>query len=268
MKKWSLVALVVISLTSCSTYQKALKVDDISYKNEVADQLYEKESYKKASNLYEQIYAKEKWNQKLQSTHYKYGKSLYINQRYELSASFFKAYNDNYVDSPFREETVLLEAMSEYHLSDVFTKDQQRTYTAIQKFEKYFSLYPEGSHKEEALKHYSILKGKLEKKAFESAKLYNKIGEYTRDYNAAMVALDNFMLDNPGSVYKEDALFYKFDSAYKLAMNSVYSKMEERIKNAIVSYNTLMSFNENTTYKDRANDMFENLNKELQQFSK
>ena len=267
MKKWSLVALVAITLASCSTYQKALKVEDIAYKNEVADQLYEKGQLKQASNLYEQIYSKQKWNRNLQSTYYKYAKALYDTKKYELSASFLRAYNDNYVDSPFREETIFMEAMSEYHLTDVFTKDQQRTYTAIQKFDKYFSLYAEGAHREDAIKYYQILKGKIEKKAFENARLYNKIGEYTRDYNAAMVALDNFMLDNPGSVYKEDALFYKFDSAYKLAMNSVYSKMHDRIKNAISAYNGLIAFNENTKYKNQADQMLERLNKELQQFS-
>jgi outer membrane protein assembly factor BamD len=34
-------------------------------------------------------------------------------------------------------------------------------------------------------------------------------------------ALDNFIADYPGTPYKEDALYYKFDSAYQLGINSV-----------------------------------------------
>ena len=75
------------------------------------------------------------------------------------------------------------------------------------------------------------------------------------------------MLDYPGTVYKTDALFYKFDSAYKLALNSVYSKMEDRLKNAISLHEDLVSYDPNTKYKDEANRMLERLNKELQQFA-
>ncbi len=49
------------------------------------------------------------------------------------------------------------------------------------------------------------------------------------DYKSAMVALDNFVADYSGTPFKEDALFYKYDSAYQLGINSIPSKMEERL---------------------------------------
>jgi outer membrane protein assembly factor BamD len=42
---------------------------------------------------------------------------------------------------------------------------------------------------------------------------YNTIS----DFKSALVALDNFIV-YPGTPFKEDALFYKFDSAYQLAI--------------------------------------------------
>jgi outer membrane protein assembly factor BamD len=45
-----------------------------------------------------------------------------------------------------------------------------------------------------------VLTEKLELKAFEIAKQYNTIGEFTRDYNAAIKALDNFVFNFPGNV--------------------------------------------------------------------
>ena len=74
---------------------------------------------------------------------------------------------------------------------------------------------------------------KLEKKAFEIAKGYNKTGPYSRDYQAAISAFDNFIIDFPGTSLKEDAMFYRLDSAYKLAVNSVAWKKEQRLKDAI-----------------------------------
>src|SRR5690606_17545410 len=123
------------------------------------------------------------------------------------------------------------------------------TYEGIEKFERFLTTYPESQYKDDASTKMQELKEKIERKAYESARLYNKIGEYTRDYNAAIVALDNFLLDYPGTVYKTDALFYKFDSAYKLAINSVYSKMEERLKNSISLYDDLISYDPDTKYK-------------------
>ena len=58
---------------------------------------------------------------------------------------------------------------------------------------------------------------KLEKKAFEIAKQYNKIS----DYKASIKSFNNFLLDFPGSKLRKEALFQRFDSAYNLAILSV-----------------------------------------------
>src|SRR5690606_21863626 len=73
---------------------------------------------------------------------------------------------------------------------------------------------------------------KLEKKAFEIAKQYALIAPgFTRDFNAAIKSFDNFVYEFPGSTLREDALFYKFDAAYKQAMNSYESAV---ISNVLV----------------------------------
>lgn len=266
--KYILYVLVSVGLlTACSPLQKALKIDDSAYKNEVADQLYEKGKYKQAIRLYEQIERKEGWAPNYQSMFYRYSKAYYNSRKWEVAGPMFQKFNMLYLSSPNREETMFLEAMSAYEMSETFTLDQHITYEAIRKFETFITAYPEAESTTDANKYLRELKERLELKAYESAKLYNKIGEYTRDYNAAIVALDNFLLDYPGTVYKSDALYFKFDSAYKLAINSVYGKMEDRIKNALDLYNDLIAFDPDTEHKSEADRMVERLNKELQQFA-
>lgn len=267
MKQISYILLTALLFASCSPLQKALKVDDSAYKNEVADQLYEKGKYKQAIRLYEQIEKKEGWAANYQSMYYKYSKSYYNARKWEAAKPMFQKFNLLYLASPNREETMYLEAMSAYQMSEVFTLDQHVTYEGIQKFDSFLTAYPESQYKEDANSKKRELTEKIERKAYESARLFNKIGEYTRDYNAAIVALDNFLLDYPGTVYKTDALFYKFDSAYKLALNSVYSKMEDRLKNAVSLHEDLIAYDANTKYKEEADKMLERLKKELQQFS-
>ena len=63
-------------------------------------------------------------------------------------------------------------------------------------------------------------------------------------------------------------LFYKLDSAYQLAINSVPAKMEDRLNVAKTAYSNLMKFNAETQYKERAGDMFTRIEKDLQKFTK
>jgi len=108
------------------------------------------------------------------------------------------------------------------------------------------------------------LRFKIEKKAFENAKQYNTIS----DFKAAQIAFDNFISDFPGTTFKEEALFYKLDSAYKLALNSVPQKMEERLNNAKTAYNSLVKFKADSKFKSKADEMLAKIEKDLKQFSK
>jgi outer membrane protein assembly factor BamD len=76
-----------------------------------------------------------------------------------------------------------------------------------------------------------VLSEKIERKVYENAK---DIIRYL--INCALVALvDNFIVDYPGTPFKEDALFYVFDSAYQLAINSVNTK-NERLNVALTAH--------------------------------
>ena len=99
---------------------------------------------------------------------------------------------------------------------------------------------------------------------FENAKQYNTIS----DYKSALVALDNFIDEYPGTKFKEDALYYKLDSSYYLAINSVATKMQERLQNAKTAYAILIKFNENTKYKVKADEMLAKIETDLQQYAK
>ena len=162
------------------------------------------------------------------------------------------------------EEAGYLEAKSYSMLSPSYSLDQIDTVKAIDKLQTFIDTYPESAYLSEANAALKKLTDKLEKKYYEIAKQYNTIS----DHKAALVALDLFIDEYPGTQYKEAALFYRYDSAYKLAINSVPSKMEDRLRNAKIAYNNLVKFKENTTYKQKADDMLARIEKDLQQYSK
>ena len=75
---------------------------------------------------------------------------------------------------------------------------------------------------------------RLELKEFNIALQYNVL----TDYQAAIKSFENFLIDFPGSDLREKAMYYRFDSAYKLAINSVIWRQKERIENAVSYFNS------------------------------
>lgn len=267
MRKYIIILSASIFMASCSNYHKALKSEDKALKYETATKLYEEGKHNKAIKLYEQIEGSYRGKPSGEGLFYRLSKSYYQTKQYFLSAEKFKGFVNAYPRSEKRDEALFLRGKSLYKISPSYSLDQVDTESAIEVLQLYIDTYPNGEYIKEANEIYVELNDKLERKAFEIAKQYNTIGGFTRNYNAAITALDNFMLDFPGSKYREDALFYKYDSAYKLAMNSVDFKKKERIEKAISAYDLLHNSYENGKYKKEAESMLATLNKELVQYS-
>ncbi len=268
MKKYIGLSILMLSIASCGPMQKALKSEDYEYKKEVANQFFEKGKYRNAIRLYEQLETVYRANPKAEDMFFNFAEATYLTKDYELSGHRFKNFAATYPRSEKREEALLKEIKSGVALSPVYSLDQRVTYDVIEKLQKFIDQYPGSTFVFEANSIMQEMNEKIERKTYENAKQLNTIGDWTRNYNAAIVALDNFIYDYPGTKYKEDALFYKFDSAYKLAMNSVHYKMEERLNTAKSMYDVLVRFNAETKYKKQADGMLENIQEELAKFSK
>ncbi|MBT8252956.1 MAG: outer membrane protein assembly factor BamD, partial [Bacteroidia bacterium] len=172
-----------------------------------------------------------------------------------------------YPDSDKVEEAAFLGAKSYYELSPAFSKEQKETVEAIEKLQGFINSFPRSEYIAEANELVKELDFKLERKAFEIAKQYNKIGPFSRDYQAAIKAFDNFLLNYPGSSLKEEALFYRLDSAYKLAINSVEWKMEERLNKAISYYQQFIKKYPESPFNEDATKMHEEMEDLLKNFS-
>ena len=166
---------------------------------------------------------------------------------------------ESYPKSERVDEIAFLAAKSYYYLSPKYSKDQTETIEALEKLQEFINRYPNSEYFDQANSLAQELDLKLEKKAYEIALQYNTTGPFHRDYNSAITAFNNFLDNYPGSIYREDALFYKFDSAYKLAVNSVVWKQQERTDKALKYYKTLLRYFPKSKYLDKANSMHEEL---------
>ncbi|WP_298153301.1 outer membrane protein assembly factor BamD [Flavobacterium sp.] len=264
MKKFISLLFVLVLFSSCSEYQKALKNEDTAKKYEVGTKMYDKGKFSKALRLFEQIAPSYQGKPQAEKLFYMYAKSFYAEKQYYPASYQFDKFSSSYPKSEKAEEAAYLAAYSFSKLSPRYSLDQVDTFKAIDKLQSFINNYPNSEYLTEANRIAKELREKIEKKNFEVAKQYNTIS----DYKSALVAFDNFIADFPGTPYKEKALYYKFDSAYNLAINSIPSKMEERLLVAKSAYTSLMKFNASTEYKAKADDMLARIETDLKQFSK
>lgn len=264
MKKIVLLLIVVTLFYSCGEYQKALKNDDVAAKFEVATKMYDAGKYTKAIRLFEQLATSYRGKPQAEKLFYMFSQSYYKTKQYYLAGYQFEAFVSGYPRSEKVQEAAFLGAYSYSKLSPVYSLDQADTVKALEKLQTFIENYPNSEYIPQANETVQLLNGKLEKKAYENAKGYNTIS----DYKSALIAFDNFIADFPGTPFKEDALFYKYDSAYKLAINSVYSKMEDRLHVAQTCYANLLKFKSDTKYKKQVEEMNARVETDLQKFTK
>lgn len=272
MKRFLYILITATLLSSCSEYQKALKNEDIATKFQMGEDLYNQGKFAKANKLFAQIVPSYRGKPQAEKLMYLYSKSFYEMKDYYVAGYQFERYASSYPNSEKLEEASFLSAKSAYMLSPVYSKDQKETKAAIEKLQDFINLFTESEYSAEANKLVQELDFKLEKKAFEIAKQYNTIS----DFPASVRSFDNFMFDFPGSSLREDALFLKLDSAYKLAVNSVELKnsvtgivnlKKDRLVQAKEYYDTFKKAYSNSKYKKEVDEMALELNEQLKNYS-
>lgn len=233
MKKLLCILVIAIAFSSCGEYQKALKSDSIADKFKLGTELYDQGKFAKAQRLFIQIVPKYRGRPQAEKLMFMYSNTFYQTRDYYTANYQFERFVSAYPQSEKIAEASFMAAKSYYELSPRYSKEQKETTEALGKLQAFINEYGESPFVTEANALVKELDLKLEKKAFEIAKQYNTIGGFTRDYQAAIASFDNFLINYPGSSFKEEATYYRLDSAYKLAANSVKWKQEERIKKAL-----------------------------------
>ncbi|MFK7783252.1 outer membrane protein assembly factor BamD [Psychroserpens sp.] len=268
MKKLIYILLLVITVSSCSEYQKALKSEDLGTKVNMATELFENGKYVKAAKLFDQVLPKYRGKPQAERIMFMSSMCSYQMKDYHISGYHFERFENSYPRSDKAEEASFLSCKSYYELSPVYSKEQAETIEALEKLQLFINKYPESDYLPQVNELIKELDFKLEKKAFEIAKQYNRIAYFeSSDYEAAIKAFDNFLVDFPGTSFREEAMFYRLDSAYKLAINSIKQKKEKRLNIALGYYNTFYKYYPNSERTDEVSKMNEEMQTQLQQFN-
>tara|TARA_R100000353_G_scaffold38371_1_gene30449 strand:+ start:29280 stop:30047 length:768 start_codon:yes stop_codon:yes gene_type:complete len=246
-------------MSSCSQYQEVLRKDDMGKKYAFADSLYTSGKYKKSLKLMEQLVPSYRGKPQGEKLMFMYANTYYNLEDFYLAGYQFERFTQSYPNSDSVEVASFKAAKSFYELSPRYSLDQKETYQGLEKLQEFINTYPNSSKREEANTLVAELRTKLEKKEFEVAKQYLRV----EDYKAAIGAFDNFITDNPGSVYRKDAFFGRFVAAYKLAINSIPVLVQERLRDAKVYYNNFIKYYKDTDLAPEAMEYNQDIESKL-----
>ncbi len=270
LKQFIFLLLLFVMFTSCNEYQKVLKNEDVKAKYDLAEKYYKEGDFKRSNRLFEQIAPKYIGKPQGERVMFFLANSYYNIKDYNFAGYQFERFLKSYPKSDKAAEASFLGAKSYYKLSPKYSLDQTDTDKALAKLQNFINSYPETEFLAEANIMAKELTTKKERKAYEIAKQFTRLGKsYILDYNiSAIAALENFISDHPGTVYREDALYLKIEATTSLALNSTSNKMKKRLEEARTAYNNLMKYYPETKYTKQANNLVEKVDKELKRYSK
>ncbi len=212
-------------LQSCkSQYDVILESTDLDLKYKAAFDYFNAGKYARSAAVFESLTLLTNGTERHDTVLYYLGLSNYSFKDYYTAETNFDQYLSNFPQGAFAENADFLRIDCLYRNTLRYELDQTPTYTAITAMAEYLRAHPTGANADILRHRMEELGERLDRKAFEGAKLYYKM----EDYKAARVALRNVLKEDADNVYREDILYYTAMASYKFAEMSVPSKQKER----------------------------------------
>ena len=254
---------IAMFLGSCkSTYEQVRTSNDPVKIMEEANKLYQDEDYYKAQALYELVIPFFRGKKEAQDLFYNYAYTYYYSEQYILAAHYFNNFTKTFYNSPKKEEMAYMSAYSNYEMSPTYKLDQIPTITAIEELQTFINTYPNSPRDDECNVLIDEMRLKLEKKSFETGKLYYQIGEY----QSAMVSFENVIKDFPESGKKEEVRYLIVKSSHLLAKNSIYEKQQERLEDSVKHGEKYIAKYPKSKNKQEVNSIINYCKNELKRF--
>ncbi len=253
-------ALAIVAFSSCkSQYELLLNSNDADAKYEAAFKYYNEGKYSKAGSLFESLSVLTNGTERDDTVRFYWGLSNYKFKDYYTAETNFSNFLESYPRSPFASEARYLRIDCLYRSTLRYELDQTPTYKAITEISEYIIEDPRTPHLQVCRDMLQTLNDRLDKKAYESARLYYKM----EDYLASRVAFRNVLKDDAENIYREDILYYIAMSSYNYAHNSVQSKQKERYLTFLDDYLNFVGEIPESHYRKELDNVYRKAQKAL-----
>jgi outer membrane protein assembly factor BamD len=242
---------VLITVVSCkSKFEKIKTSNNIGQIYQEAIKYFNARKYEKAGTLFELVKTHYRARPEAEDLYFYIAQNSFNMKDYATARYHFEEFSSNYPNSARAEEARYMGAYCLYLESPRSSLDQTYTYRAINALQLFINYYPASERVGNATELIDELRDRLERKAFENAKLYLDMG-LQDDYRAAVIAFDNVLRDFPDTKYAEEMEFLSIKAQYLYAVNSFNHRKEERFNQMLEFYdNFVMKYPESRFMKD------------------
>ena len=253
-------AIAVVAISSCkSQYEMLLNSNDADLKYEAAFDYYNEGKYSKAGSLSEALSVLTNGTERDDTVRFYWGLSNYKFKDYYTAETNFANFLESYPRSPFASEARYLRLDCLYRSTLRYELDQTPTYKAITEISEYMIEFPQTPHMAACRDMLTELNERLDKKAYEAAKLYYKM----EDYKASRVAFRNVLKDDSENIYREDILYYIAMSSFKYADMSIPEKQKERYLTFVDDYLNFIGEIPESHYRKELDNVYRKVQKAL-----
>ena len=260
LRKIFLILVSVLAICSCkSQYELLLNSNDADAKYEAAFQYFNDGKYSKAASLFESLSMLTNGTERDDTVKFYWGLSNYNFKDYYTAETNFSQFLESYPRSPFASDARFLRLDCLFRSTLRWELDQAPTYKTISEISEYILDYPENPNLQQCKDMLEELNWRLDKKAYEAAKLYYKM----EDYLASRIAFRNVLKEDADNVYREDILYYIAMSSYKYAHLSVPSKQKERYLVFVDDYYNLIGEIPDSQYRKELDVIYRRAQKAL-----
>jgi len=251
---FSSLAVLFLFASGCSEYSKVLKSTDAELKWEYAQAALDSGKCFKALPLLKELVGLTRGTQRAQKVQYNYAQAHYCLNDFYLARYYLHTFAKTFPNSDLVESVEFKAAICSYNLSPNWSLDQTETILAVQELQVFMDRYPASAHRDSSQTMIDQLRAKLEKKSFESAAIYHKIGHY----KSATIAMKNALKDFPDSQYREELQFLILDSYYQYAIQSTNRRKLARFNDATLAFHTFASRFPDSSYIPDAQRIYKN----------
>lgn len=261
--------IAMLGLSSCGKFEKFRKSANLPTKYKAAMDYYKKKDFDKAGILFDEIMPLMKGDSTQELATFYQAYCDFNLGNYTLANTHFKKFSEVFSRSEYAEEAIYMSAYSLYKDSPNYNLDQTGTLAAINEIQSYLNNYPETKFRDDCTNIIKELRKKLEKKAFEKAKLYHKTSPFNiASLKSSVIEITNFQRDFPDSDYNEEMAYMKVLAQYDLAKSTIENKQKERFEEATKFYLELIDKYPQSAFLKDAERMYEQSNKEVERISK
>ncbi|MBQ1886186.1 MAG: outer membrane protein assembly factor BamD [Bacteroidales bacterium] len=225
--------LLVLAMSGCKSYYESLfRTQDLDERFRGAMYYYDKGKYRKAAALFESMVFLSQGTDKEDSVQFYNAMSNYRYGDYITAEANFNKFLEVFPRSTMSEEAKFLRIKCLYEGTYRWELDQVPTQKAMSTIAEFMYDNPKSEYYDVCKAMMDEFGERLDRKAYEGAKLY-----YTmKDYKSSHYAFKTVLRENSDNRYREEILYYTALSSYKYAFNSIREKQKERYMTFIDDY--------------------------------